>query len=65
MANTVATVTVTIPADLAQNLRSACCYSASMWRDLADGECQDFDADSCLRLSRKAWELYDILGNQI
>lgn len=62
------TITVTIPADLAWRLKSACADSAShwhhLWKDAADGKRPDLSADGALSLSRKAWDLWDILDSQ-
>ena len=65
-----ATVTLEIPADLAWVLKGACVDSAShwhhLWQDAADGtaEAGMDDADACKSLSRKAWELWEILHSQ-
>lgn len=62
------TVTVTIPAAMAWRLKNACSDSActwhSLWQDAMDGKRSDLDAESCSRMSRKAWELLQILKDQ-
>ena len=63
-----ATVTLEIPADLAWILKGACVDSAShwhhLWQDAADGKRTDVSADAARSLSRKAWELWEILDSQ-
>lgn len=62
------TVTLEIPADLAYYLKVACADSSGVWhqhwRDVADGKRSDLDAAACSSLSRKAWELWEILHSQ-
>ena len=62
------TVTLEIPADLAYYLKVACADSSGVWhqhwRDVTDGKRSDLDATACASLSRKAWELWEVLHSQ-
>jgi len=62
------TITITIPADLAWRLKSACADSAGIWhqhwRDVADGKRDDLNRDACASISRNAWQLWEILDSQ-
>lgn len=65
---TTSTVTLEIPANLAYHLKIACADSSGVWhqhwRDVADCKRSDLDADACASLSRKAWELWELLDSQ-
>lgn len=65
---TTSTVTLEIPADLAWILKGACVDSAShwhhLWQDACEGQRPDLSADSARTLSRKAWELWELLDSQ-
>lgn len=65
---TAATISIEIPADLAWRLKSACADSSGVWhqhwRDVAEGKRDDLDAAACASISRKAWELWEILDSQ-
>lgn len=62
------TITITIPAEMAWRLKSACgdsaCQWHRLWQDAMDGKRDDLDAKTCANLSRKSWELWEILNDQ-
>ena len=68
MTASTATVTLQVPADLAWVLKGACvdsaCHWNHLWQDAADGKRTDLSAEGALSLSRKAWELWEILDSQ-
>lgn len=56
-------------ADDLQHLRRAAadsgCYWHHLWQDAIDGKRDDLDADTCRRISRKSWDLWQRLGEMI
>lgn len=68
MPNHTPTVTVEIPAESVWRLKAALADSATVWhdhwREVTDGQREDLNADACSYLSRKAWELWELLDSQ-
>ena len=64
---TTASALSNLSADDLQDLRRAVadsgCYWHHLWQDCMDGKRPDLDADSCRRISRKSWDLWQRLGS--